>query len=396
MKLASFRFRTHLWVFLGFLSLILLGTYFSLSQYGEKDLEAYHALISAADIKAENDYTTTQPRMGVQKDLHFMQGENRLKAVLKGDKARLVFDHHEGKTEIVEEIEHACCIMQEGLISDVGRPVQMICILEAEHANYHHQRGILVAEMVEMCRYVVPGHQFPEHFEGNTCIMEGTANHLVLSLSGPGVQLRAELPRVISRDFSDEISMESISVVYDGNVITLTGDVVVEHAFGRISAEEVKIDQRAHKAYGTDAYLYDPLGDVYADTFEIAYEDAEGPLNIQEIKLVGNVKLMNRKKNAAAEEEPYLQYALADEVCFYPTTKRVKMRAGQQKRRVLFYDQANGVQVSAPGLTIIRDPETGKDKIQGEGDVRFKLAEHELERLKNRFFSERNEDNHGN
>lgn len=395
MKLASFRFRTHLVVFLVVLSLMLLGTFFALSRYGQKDLEAYHELLSAVDTTATHDYTTTQPRMEVQKDLLFMQGENRLKAVLKGDKARMVFDHRSGKTEVIEEIEQVYCVMQEELTTDAGRPVQMVRTLEAAHANYHHQRNVLVAEMVEMCRYVVPGHQFPANFEGSDCVMEGTAHHLILALAGSGVQLKAELPRVVFRDFLDEISMESISAEYDGNVITLVGDVVVEHALGKISAEEVRIDQSGHKVYGSGAYLYDSLGDVYADTFEIAYEDAQGPLNIQEIKLMGNVKLVNRKKNAAAEEEPYLQYALADEVRFYPATKRVKMIAGQQKRRVLFYDQANGVQVSAPGLTIIRDPVTGKNKIQGEGDVHFKLAEHELERLKNRFFSERSEENHG-
>ena len=56
-----------------------------------------------------------------------------------------------------------------------------------------------------------------------------------------------------------------------------------------------------------------------------------------------------------------------------------------EEQRVLFYDRLNKVQVSAPAVNIRRDGTTGKEAVQGMGDVRFTFADEERSALLENF-----------
>src|SRR5262249_30835599 len=96
--------------------------------------------------------------------------------------------------------------------------------------------------------------------------------------------------------------------------------------------------------------------------------------------------------NPQTAHSPLVQYALADRVEYFPKNQEALFSTKGSGRRVLYYDTANDMQVSAPALRIKRDQVTHKDSVKGIGDVRFNFVEHEidqLEQLRKRFALEK-------
>lgn len=128
---------------------------------------------------------------------------------------------------------------------------------------------------------------------------------------------------------------------------------------------------------GKQVFLDDPQGQIYADRVTLKY-GLNGKVVVPEkIILEGHVRMSNSR----SEKE---QYALADRVDYFLETEEMIFKADEGKR-VLFYDHANELQVSAPGLKITRDKTTHKETIKGIGDVRFSFVEKEFEQLREKF-----------
>lgn len=120
-------------------------------------------------------------------------------------------------------------------------------------------------------------------------------------------------------------------------------------------------------------FFSDNYGQIFADRVFIDYQEVEGKFNPVKMQLVGNVRLQNDT-----------QYALADEAVL-EFGKNILTLQSKTRPRVLFYDELNKIQASAPALEINRDPKTGQDVVRGIGNVRFLFAEEELVELKKRF-----------
>ena len=132
-------------------------------------------------------------------------------------------------------------------------------------------------------------------------------------------------------------------------------------------------------------YLEGNLGKVYADRAKIEYYWKNKQLVPQKIVLDGNIQLNNRlDSNSEKNKKPARQYLLADHMEYNAESQELLLSANEGQR-VLFYDQTNNVQMSAPSLKIRQQAETKKQVIQGIGDVRFTFIEKELEQLKKRF-----------
>lgn len=147
---------------------------------------------------------------------------------------------------------------------------------------------------------------------------------------------------------------------------------------------------------GKQVFFEDRLGEVYADKADLLYEYANKSIVPAKLILTGNVWILNR--STAHEEDPgkFLQYSIAETVEFYPQTKEMHFFS-KENGRVLFFDKANNVQMSAPALKIKRDPNSKADSIHGVGDVRFSFLENELEQLRKRFgFKEEKEEKKDN
>ncbi len=126
-------------------------------------------------------------------------------------------------------------------------------------------------------------------------------------------------------------------------------------------------------------------GELFADKAVISYEKLANELLLKKIKLQGNVRLHNRQTADKGKSAAFAQYALSDQLDYDSTSKTILLTAFKGKR-VLFYDKAHDLQISAAALKMTRDPLTAKEIIKGIGDVRFSFVEHEFEHLHQRFF----------
>jgi hypothetical protein len=135
---------------------------------------------------------------------------------------------------------------------------------------------------------------------------------------------------------------------------------------------------------GRQIYFEDPMGKIHADAVQIDYEHGDQEISPTKIVLSGHVQLLNSFSSHSEDKNSILQYAIADTVQYFPQTKEMILSATDRKR-VLFYDKINNLQVSAPELKIKRDSKVKKDTIQGIGDVRFTFVGHEFEQLCERF-----------
>jgi lipopolysaccharide export system protein LptA len=127
----------------------------------------------------------------------------------------------------------------------------------------------------------------------------------------------------------------------------------------------------------SQVFFRDAHGEIYADKVTLDYAESEGAVSPVKMVLTGNVRIQNKKIGTQ-------QYALADEAVFEFEKNTLSLKA-KKRPNVLFYDELNKIQASAPGLVINRDPASGKEVVRGIGKVRFIFAEDELNELKKRF-----------
>ncbi len=211
-----------------------------------------------------------------------------------------------------------------------------------------------------------------------------------------------------------ETVVESDEAHYNGATLTLAGKVVVEHAMGCVHAEKAvltrdeagttKMDfpwielsetvsltlpsggrmecDTVYLDYTkmTSHFKGEPLlqfisdmGSVYASKADIDYVEVGQTIQPTQVILSDHVQLINQEAS---------QYALADLVIYYPETQKMVLKG--KENRVLFFDKARNVQISAQTVHAEKNVQTGKDSIQGVGDVRFTFSPEELSRLKDR------------
>lgn len=129
---------------------------------------------------------------------------------------------------------------------------------------------------------------------------------------------------------------------------------------------------------GTEQIFFsDHFGQIFSDKILLTFQEVTGKLEPLKIQFEGNVRLQN---NAPGTQ----QYALAD-LAIFEFGKSTLTLQSKQRLRVLFYDELNKVEASAPSLIINRDPKSGQNIMRGIGNVRFVFAEEELNELKKRF-----------
>ncbi len=115
---------------------------------------------------------------------------------------------------------------------------------------------------------------------------------------------------------------------------------------------------------------------LHADKASIEYEDSSDykPLSLT---LQGNVTIKSTNG-------PFRQ-GLADRLTYSPDTQTVILSA-LPKKRVLFRDEEQNLNMSAQEIHLTKDPSTQKMQAKGIGNVKFLLSIEESDLLKNRFF----------
>jgi hypothetical protein len=221
---------TVLLLFLGILILCLIS-FFSISN---DDKEAYKKLVqsrNSAHAKLKmSPYTAKQQRKGMQKDILFTQGEDRLQLSLTSEKSTLVLDWQENGMQIIEKMQNVKCVMQEELfyVLDDGRevikqangklilrhgkpsdplawvnsdtdglkPMQHLRCMEASDATYYYKSDLVVAEQVSIYRFTLPGHKLIASPEGKPTML-GNAKNAEFSLAGKELNFTAQNLKVV-------------------------------------------------------------------------------------------------------------------------------------------------------------------------------------------------------
>lgn len=282
-------------VALGLFCACVVYLYFSLGRYDSQDQAAYHKMMQSQDDSDENTaYTSRQQRKGLQKEIFFMDNGERLQLRLQSVLAELALDHHDGQTDVVEQMKDVTGDIQEAffyVLSD-GRqamkqsdgrllikhadpkdeaswvsvdaagvkPMQIVRHIEADTAFYYYKNDKFVADAVRVSRYVAPGHTIEEASQKLQPIMSGTASWVEFTLDGKDLNFKTCRMKAkfysLGNDMAS-LSDEEVVVIdseladYDGDKISLQGNVVVEHALGVFSANQMILTSDAGKEKGS-------------------------------------------------------------------------------------------------------------------------------------------------
>lgn len=167
------------------------------------------------------------------------------------------------------------------------------------------------------------------------------------------------------------------------HTLTCYGKAVVDHEHLKTTMDSPR-DEHGAVINGQQVFFQDDMGEIFADHLTIYYTVLNNAATPVKLVLEGHVRILNHGAVDPEKTKAFLEYALADIVEYSPQAKEITLTA-LKKKRVLFFDRINNLQVSAPALKIRRDQTTKKELIQGTGDVRFSFVKRELEEMKKQF-----------
>ncbi len=167
------------------------------------------------------------------------------------------------------------------------------------------------------------------------------------------------------------------------HTLTCYGRCVVDHVKMEMIMESPR-NETGKVLEGKQVHFKDGSGEIFADKALMYYGLAAQTIVPKKLNLKGRIRLFNKHAVQDKGESSLAQYALSDGVEYFPDSQEV-LFTSTKGRRVLFYDKANELQVSAPAIKIKRDAITKKESVKGLGDVRFSFIEHELEQLRKQF-----------
>jgi len=317
---------------------------------GAVDREGFQELMLSFDPSqaTKEPHTSHHLRKEVVKEVILANEPLKRRARLYGDQAVMVLDRDQKRTDILEHLHGVTAIIQEKLVTDGGVSEQVVLKLQAERLLCDYHRDEFVANGATVQRVLVAGHQMQSDVEGGRALVWGKAPIAKLKLQS--------------------------------NTLTLLGGVEIENHQGNASAEKATLFPQ--KIILEDAVTFkDRLGEVHANRCVIDFEGEQQVM--RHIHLEGDIRILNCLKLNPLDESSK-QYALAERVDYYPETGEMLLYAADDAR-VLFYDQDEEFEVSAPALKIQRNKKPLKHAVFGLGDVRFHFADDEKEQLKKRF-----------
>ena len=218
-------------VIAGFILLptLIFGLYKFVTTLNPEHQAIYQELMVSSGIKKSDikssPYQVKQLRNQVQKDILFSENESRMQLRLIADDSKMVLDHNDNQTEIVEHMNNVVVSMQEELyfvlpngdeavFSKNGelilrnrdpkikssyvsknhpkiKAMQIVRLLEADRGTYHYKSELFHAENVNIQRFVMEGHAFIKDLPKEKMIMSGIADSVEFSLDGKNMNFKA-------------------------------------------------------------------------------------------------------------------------------------------------------------------------------------------------------------
>ncbi len=113
---------------------------------------------------------------------------------------------------------------------------------------------------------------------------------------------------------------------------------------------------------------------VFADTASLEYSIVSDALQPSSLTLSGNIRLFSH------DTQKPLRCSLADRLTYSLTTKTLILSSNPGKK-VLFWDESQGMRLSAPEVHITYDSETKQQQIKGVGAVQFAFTPDEQSKI---------------
>lgn len=138
---------------------------------------------------------------------------------------------------------------------------------------------------------------------------------------------------------------------------------------------------------GKQVHYVGPMGEMYTDLLRLFYDSSFTDLPsfcVSKVQLTGHVRLKNKTPLDPNQDHSVRQYALADQLVILPSEHLMTLSC-MGDRRVLFYDEINQIQMSAPGIEIFRTKTPQQESVRGLGNVRFSFREHEIKSIAEHF-----------
>lgn len=112
---------------------------------------------------------------------------------------------------------------------------------------------------------------------------------------------------------------------------------------------------------------------LYADNLQVEFESEQRTLNLKNLILQGNVKLIQCDIDPQTQELK-TQYVLADQLRYLPKEDELFLTS-QSDQYVYFYDEVNDYEMNAKEIVVTRNETSKKNCLIGKGAVHFSFKE---------------------
>ncbi len=128
--------------------------------------------------------------------------------------------------------------------------------------------------------------------------------------------------------------------------------------------------------------------DLFADNLVAYYHFDKGHFELDNLKLYGNVFLIQKEIGPQNELEQH--YVLADQLDYCSQNETILLKS-YENSKVLYYDEFNQYQIAANEVMIKKNPQNDKFSVEGIGTVHLTFKEEELQKFKNRLLKSQKE-----
>ena len=159
----------------------------------KSDCENYRArAVQSREMATSRPITSAkQVRSGVCKDIWFTQEDSsRLHTRIESEISHLTLLPIERKIDIIENLEHLKCWMQEKLSTE-GPAMQQVRYFEARQGLYQHLSQEFLANNVSLSLYRLPSHTLPLKTIASAAFLKGIAKDVSFSISGKTPKFQA-------------------------------------------------------------------------------------------------------------------------------------------------------------------------------------------------------------
>lgn len=146
-----------------------------------------------AIAKASKDQQTHQNRSGVRKDLWLSQEDHtRLHYRIDSKNSLLTLLPIDDKLDIIENLQHIKCWMQDKLYAQGNTVMQQMRFFEADQGIYQYSTQKFAASSVALSLFRIPGVQLPTSIDPSTAFLRGIAQDVSFSIAGKTSQFQAQ------------------------------------------------------------------------------------------------------------------------------------------------------------------------------------------------------------